>query len=229
MLRVGFLWLQRAGPTLRCGARALGVRTSVAAARGLSSCGSRALERRLSSCGARASLLRGMWDLPGPGLEPVSPALAGGLLTTAPPGKPLVVAYLNQSKEVWLRPKRVGLCVCGGWAVVRCWGVPSVPDGTAGWGCDDICGQEKRPGCTGVGQSGARRRVPWGAGTPGLREGQEEGGIQCPQPQPHPSCSGHGAPAQSSPEGGVLLPTVPTPLCCHLHSPTWTGSRPLSR
>ena len=31
-----------------------------------------------------------MWDLPwhvGPGLEPVSPALAGGLLTTAPPGK----------------------------------------------------------------------------------------------------------------------------------------------
>ena len=28
-----------------------------------------------------------MWDLSGPGLEPVSPALAGGLLTTVPPGK----------------------------------------------------------------------------------------------------------------------------------------------
>ena len=28
-----------------------------------------------------------MWDLPGPGLEPVSLALAGGFLTTAPPGK----------------------------------------------------------------------------------------------------------------------------------------------
>ena len=28
-----------------------------------------------------------MWDLPGPGLEPVSPALAGRFLTTAPPGK----------------------------------------------------------------------------------------------------------------------------------------------
>ena len=28
-----------------------------------------------------------MWDLPGPGLEPVSPALAGEFLTTAPPGK----------------------------------------------------------------------------------------------------------------------------------------------
>ena len=44
--------------------------------------------RRLSSCGSRAQLLRGMWDLPGPGLEPVSPALAGRSSTTAPPGKP---------------------------------------------------------------------------------------------------------------------------------------------
>ena len=43
---------------------------------------------RLSSCGARAYLLRGMWDPPGPGLEPMSPALAGRFLTTAPPGKP---------------------------------------------------------------------------------------------------------------------------------------------
>ena len=43
---------------------------------------------RLSSCGSRAQLLRGMWDPPRPGLEPVSPALAGGLPTTAPPGKP---------------------------------------------------------------------------------------------------------------------------------------------
>ena len=32
-----------------------------------------------------------MWDLPGPGLEPVSPALAGGFLTTVPPGKSLGV------------------------------------------------------------------------------------------------------------------------------------------
>ena len=41
-----------------------------------------------SSCGTRAELLRGMWDLPGPGLEPVSPALAGRFSTTAPPGRP---------------------------------------------------------------------------------------------------------------------------------------------
>ena len=46
--------------------------------------------RRLSSCGPRAQLLRGMWDPPRPGLELVSPALAGRLSTTVPPGKPLL-------------------------------------------------------------------------------------------------------------------------------------------
>ena len=30
--------------------------------------------RRLSNCGSRAQLLRGMWDLPRPGLKPVFPA-----------------------------------------------------------------------------------------------------------------------------------------------------------
>ena len=44
--------------------------------------------RRLSNCGARAQLLCGMWDLPRPGPEPVSPALAGRFSTTAPPRKP---------------------------------------------------------------------------------------------------------------------------------------------
>ena len=32
-----------------------------------------------------------VWDLLGPGVEPVSPALQGGFLTTGPPEKPLVV------------------------------------------------------------------------------------------------------------------------------------------
>ena len=70
-----------------CGMWPQGTRASVVVACGLSSCGLRALECRLSSCGTWAQVLRGMWDLPGPGLEPVSPALAGGFLTTAPPGK----------------------------------------------------------------------------------------------------------------------------------------------
>ena len=42
-----------------------------------------------------------MWDPPRPGLEPVSPALAGGLSTTAPPGKPLFLFILTKS-----------LCLC---------------------------------------------------------------------------------------------------------------------
>ena len=49
--------------------------------------------RRLSSCGSRAQLLRGMWDLPRPGLEPASPALAGRFSTTAPPGKPCPIIF----------------------------------------------------------------------------------------------------------------------------------------
>ena len=61
--------------------------------------------RRLSSCGSRAQLLRGMWDLPRPGLEPVSPALAGRLSTTAPPGKPelifLVYNILEAEKKLY--------------------------------------------------------------------------------------------------------------------------------
>ena len=51
--------------------------------------------RRLSRCGSRAQLLRGMWDLPRPGLEPVSPALAGGFSTTAPQGKPWSFFFFN--------------------------------------------------------------------------------------------------------------------------------------
>ena len=35
-----------------------------------------------------------MWDLPRPGLEPVSPALAGRLLTTAPPGSLQLHSFL---------------------------------------------------------------------------------------------------------------------------------------
>ena len=53
--------------------------------------------RRLSNCGSRAQLLRGMWDLPRPGPEPVSPALAGRFSTTAPPGKPWPSFYDSRS------------------------------------------------------------------------------------------------------------------------------------
>ena len=42
---------------------------------------------RLGSCGSWAQLLQGMWNLPGPGIEPMSPVLAGRFLSTSPPGK----------------------------------------------------------------------------------------------------------------------------------------------
>ena len=64
---------------------------------GFSSCGSRTLVCRLSSSGAWASLLHSMWDLPRPGIEPMFPALTGGFLTTAPPGKPPIACSFTSN------------------------------------------------------------------------------------------------------------------------------------
>ena len=55
-----------------CGARARGTRASGGAPRGVSSCGPQALDHRLSSCAAGVQLLWGMWDLPKPGIKPMS-------------------------------------------------------------------------------------------------------------------------------------------------------------
>ena len=54
---------------------------------GFGSWGSQALEHRLSSCGSWAYLLLGTWDLPGSGVGPMSPVLAGRFLSTASLGK----------------------------------------------------------------------------------------------------------------------------------------------
>ena len=66
---------------------------SVVAAHGFISSGSGTLEHRLHRCGTWA--LRHM-DLPGSGNEPVSPALAGGLFITEPPGKPSFNFLINR-------------------------------------------------------------------------------------------------------------------------------------
>ena len=78
---------------------------------GFSSCGSWALERRLSSCGTRAYLFRSMWDLPRPGLEPMSPALAGRFLTTVPPGKSLHYFFLIFF-SIMVYPRRLDIIPC---------------------------------------------------------------------------------------------------------------------
>ena len=68
--------------------------------------------RRLSNCGSRAKLLHGMWDLPRPGLEPLSPALAGRLPTTAPPGKPQYGHFNNiNSSNPWAQSIFSFMCV----------------------------------------------------------------------------------------------------------------------
>ena len=81
------------------GAQALGKQASVVVARG-----SRAQAQWLWHTGLVAPQ---MWDFPGPGLEPVSPALAGGFLATAPPGKPLYTGFLM--KFTLLHSKRLFL------------------------------------------------------------------------------------------------------------------------
>ena len=65
----GYSSLRRAGFSLRW---LLLLRSMGSRCVGFSNCGTWALERGLSSCGTRAQLLRGMWDLPGPGLKPAS-------------------------------------------------------------------------------------------------------------------------------------------------------------
>ena len=44
-----------------------------------------------------------MWDLPGQGLEPVFPAFAGGLLTTAKPGKPQTALLIDKVRHEKLK------------------------------------------------------------------------------------------------------------------------------
>ena len=101
LLHTGFLQLWRAGATLCCGAWASHCGGFLFQCVGFSSCGSQALERRLSSCGTWAQTLCDMWDLPGPGIKPVSPALAGGFLTTVPPGKSQsLVSYMEEIGQV---------------------------------------------------------------------------------------------------------------------------------
>ena len=98
----GFSSLQYKGFSLQCssccGTQALGHQ-------GFSSCGPRAPKHRRRSCGTRAQLFCDIWDLPGPGFEPVSPALVGGVLSPGPPGKShcLNYAFLIFTEPSWYR------------------------------------------------------------------------------------------------------------------------------
>ena len=65
-----------------------------------SRCRAQALDHRPSSCGTQAWLLHSMWDLPRLGLEPMSPALAGGFFTTEPPGTPYTAHLQGRSQTI---------------------------------------------------------------------------------------------------------------------------------
>ena len=109
-LRIYFLFLAALG--LRCFTRAFSscgeqgllfivvhrlliAVSSLVAEHGVQACGLQQLQHAgsvvvahgLSSCGSWAQLLCGIWDLPRPGIEPMSPAVTGRLLTIVPPGK----------------------------------------------------------------------------------------------------------------------------------------------
>ena len=47
-----------------------------------------------SRCGTQAQLLSSMWNLPGPGIKPMSSALADRILSIAPPGKSQVTFFV---------------------------------------------------------------------------------------------------------------------------------------
>ena len=55
----------------------------------------------LSNCGAQAWLLHSVWDLPGPGIESGSLALAGEFLPLSHKGSPEAQAlYVSMQKEL---------------------------------------------------------------------------------------------------------------------------------
>ena len=75
-----------------------------------------------------------MWDLPGPGFEPVSPALAGSFLTTGPPGKCIYTHFMyrlwcqlcSEARLVAQR-KREDILAAGGWEAAGASGPCSTP------------------------------------------------------------------------------------------------------
>ena len=78
--------------------------TSLVAEHGLQMWGLHQLEHvGCNSCGTQNQLPHGMWDLPGPGIYPMSPVVAGGFLTTGPSGKSQFLCMLLLEKFVQMQ------------------------------------------------------------------------------------------------------------------------------
>ena len=90
MLLLDFPLLRRAGAPLGCWVQASHCSGSLVAEQRFEGTWAAGLE-------ARAQLPRGTWDLSGPRVGPVSPALAGGFLTAHHQGSPLPLAFSLRS------------------------------------------------------------------------------------------------------------------------------------
>ena len=92
-------WASHCGGFSYYWAQALGLVGFIVSAHRLNSFSSWDLEYRLYICGTQARLPHGMWSLPGSGIEPVSPALAGRFFIPEPPGKPCDAFWV----DFWIR------------------------------------------------------------------------------------------------------------------------------
>ena len=93
-----FLWLQQAGATLLVEVWLLllqGTGFRVCGLQKLWFLSPKTLAQYLWHTGLVALCMR---DLPGPGIKPMSPALASGLFTTKPSGTPLVISCMEKNK-----------------------------------------------------------------------------------------------------------------------------------
>ena len=93
---------------LRC---CVGFSLVAASVGALSSCGawtSRCGAKALGHAGSVVVVLRGTWGLPGPQIEPVSPALVSNFFTTEPSGKPML--FLKKKKKL-LKQNSLFICI----------------------------------------------------------------------------------------------------------------------
>ena len=93
LLRAGFLQLQRAGATLSLWSRGFSLQWLLS----LQSMGSRC--SGFSSCGAQAQLVCGMWDLPRPGIKPLSLHQQADSLLLGHQGSPALSALLREGNR----------------------------------------------------------------------------------------------------------------------------------
>ena len=96
-----------------------------------------------STCSPWAWLPHGKWNLPGPGIQLMCPALADGLPTTGLPGKPPASSCETVTYS-WILARTRWVCEWGRWV---CWGTEVLDDRPpghveAGEGCGRTEGQE---------------------------------------------------------------------------------------